>query len=130
MACTKHSMKKRVDRIQGEVCRKESKEQRESRKNKMLKCRPGTKVLREICKFQKSTELLIHKISMFQVVREILQKGTWLCIQASAVLAIHEATKAYLLHLLEDANLCAIHTKCVKILPNDMQLVRHIRGEV
>ena len=69
-------------------------------------------------------ELLIPKMLMFQVIREILQKErSWLCIEASAVLSIHEATKAYLVCLLEGANLCAIHAKHVTILPKDMQLV-------
>ena len=76
-------------------------------------------------------ELLIPKMLMFQVVREILQKErSWLHIQASAVLAIHEATEAYLVCLLEDANLCMIHAKHIAIQPKDIQLVRHIRGEV
>ena len=56
------------------------------------------KALHEIQKFQKSTELLIPKIAMFQIVKEILEKEQlWLCIQESLVLAIHEATKAYLI---------------------------------
>ena len=88
-------------------------------------------MLREIDKFQKSMELLIPKMSTFWVVREILQKDRpWLCIQASAVLVIHETTKAYFMHLLEDTNLYVIHAKHVTILPKDVQLVRHIKGEV
>ena len=87
------------------------------------------KALQEIQKFQKTAEPLIPKIAMFYLVREILQKEwSWLHIQASAVLAIHEATEAYLVHLMEDTNLCAIHAKCDTILPKVLQLARRIRG--
>ena len=30
---------------------------------------------------------------------------------------------------LEDANLCAIHVKCITIMPKDIQLAWHICGE-
>jgi histone H3 len=43
-----------------------------------------------------------------------------------AVLALQEASKAYLVGLYEDTNLCAIHAKCVTIMPKDMQLACHI----
>ena len=79
---------------------------------------PGTKALMEIRQFQKSIELLIPKLSMFWIVKEILQKEqSWLCIQACTVLAIHEATEAYLVCLMEGTNLYAIHAKHVTILP-------------
>ena len=41
-------------------------------------------------------------------------------IQAGAVLALHEATEAYIIQLLEDTNVCMIYTKCITILPRDM----------
>ena len=90
----------------------------------------GTQALSEIQKFQKSTELQIPKASFLRLVREILQKehGDH-CIQAGAVLALYEATESYLICLLEDTNLCAIHAKCVTILPRDMRLAQQIRGK-
>lgn len=48
--------------------------------------------------------------------------------QSSALLALQEATEAYLVHLFEDANLCAIHAKRVTIMTRDIQLARRIRG--
>ncbi|THG99309.1 hypothetical protein EW026_g3010 [Hermanssonia centrifuga] len=48
--------------------------------------------------------------------------------QSSAILALQEATEAYLVHLFEDTNLCAIHAKRVTIMQRDMQLARRIRG--
>ena len=119
--------------------------------------RPGTVALREIRKYQKSTELLIRKLP-FQVrpasslppppaspapashvsrrlppqrlVREIAQDfKTDLRFQSSAILALQEASEAYLVGLFEDTNLCAIHAKRVTIMPKDVQLARRIRGE-
>ena len=49
--------------------------------------------------------------------------------QSSAVLALQEASEAYLVGLFEDTNLCAIHAKRVTIMPKDIQLARRIRGE-
>jgi histone H3 len=51
------------------------------------------------------------------------------CFQYTAVLALQEASEAYLISLFEDTNLCAIHAKRVTIMPKDIQLARRIRGE-
>ena len=92
--------------------------------------RPGTVALREIRKYQKSTELLIRKLPFQRLVREIAQDfKTDLRFQASAIAALQEASEAYLVGLFEDTNLCAIHAKRVTIQPKDMQLARRIRGE-
>ena len=92
--------------------------------------RPGTVALREIRKFQKSTDLLIRKLPFQKVVREIAGDfKSDLRFQSQAVLALQEATEAYLVGLFEDTNLCAIHAKRVTIMPKDMQLARRIRGE-
>uniref|UniRef100_A0A452YYG8 Core Histone H2A/H2B/H3 domain-containing protein n=3 Tax=Aegilops tauschii subsp. strangulata TaxID=200361 RepID=A0A452YYG8_AEGTS len=92
--------------------------------------RPGTVALREIRKYQKSTELLIRKLPFQRLVREIAQDfKTDLRFQSSAVSALQEAAEAYLVGLFEDTNLCAIHAKRVTIMPKDIQLARRIRGE-
>ncbi|KAG6401174.1 hypothetical protein SASPL_138020 [Salvia splendens] len=92
--------------------------------------RPGTVALREIRKYQKSTELLIRKLPFQRLVREIAQDfKTDLRFQSHAVLALQEAAEAYLVGLFEDTNLCAIHAKRVTIMPKDIQLARRIRGE-
>jgi histone H3 len=86
--------------------------------------------LREIRKYQKSTELLIRKLPFQRLVRELAQEfKTDLRFQGTAVLALQEASEAYLVGLMEDANLCAIHGKRVTIMPRDMQLARRVRGE-
>ena len=92
--------------------------------------RPGTVALREIRRYQKSTDLLIRKLPFQRLVREIAQDfKTDLRFQGSAVLALQEAAEAYLVGLFEDTNLCAIHAKRVTIMPKDIQLARRIRGE-
>ena len=46
-----------------------------------------------------------------------------------AIDAIHEAAEIYLVNLLEDANLLAIHARRFTVQPRDIQLARRIRGE-
>merc|ERR1712060_608185 len=84
--------------------------------------------LREIRRYQKSTELLLRKLPFQRLVREIAQDfKTDLRFQSSAVMALQEASEAYLGGLMEDTNLCAIHAKRVTIMPRDIQLARRIR---
>eukprot|EP00545_Synedropsis_sp_CCMP1620_P012367 CAMPEP_0119030046 /NCGR_PEP_ID=MMETSP1176-20130426/40830_1 /TAXON_ID=265551 /ORGANISM="Synedropsis recta cf, Strain CCMP1620" /LENGTH=164 /DNA_ID=CAMNT_0006986411 /DNA_START=1436 /DNA_END=1930 /DNA_ORIENTATION=- len=86
--------------------------------------RPGTVALREIRKYQKSTDLLIRKAPFQRLVREIAQDfKSDLRFQSTAVLALQEASEAYLVGLFEDTNLCAIHAKRVTIMPKDIQSI-------
>lgn len=92
--------------------------------------RPGVVALREIRKYQKSTDLFIRKLPFQRVAREIAQKHkTDFRFESLALVALQEASEAYLTSLFEDTNLCAIHAKRVTITPKDMQLARRIRGE-
>ena len=92
--------------------------------------RPGTVALREIRKFQKGTELLIQKAPFQRLVRELATtQKEGLRFQSSAVQAIQEATESYVISLLADTNLCAIHTRRVTIQPKDVQLALRLRGE-
>ena len=91
---------------------------------------PGTVALREIRRYQKSTELLCRKLPMSRLIREIAQDfKSGLRFQSSAIAALHEAVEAYIVDLLEDTNLCCIHAKRVTITPKDMQLAQRIRKE-
>ena len=73
---------------------------------------------------------IIQLCLFYRLVREIAQDfRTDLHFQANAVLALQEASEAYLVSLMEDTNLCAIHAKRVTIQPKDIQLARRIRGE-
>ncbi|CAG2117533.1 unnamed protein product [Medioppia subpectinata] len=95
--------------------------------------RPGQKALRDIRKYQMNTDLLIKKVPFQRLVREIASHlsiaSEGLRFQTTALLALQEASEAYLVNLFEDTNLCAIHAKRVTIMPKDMQLARRIRGE-
>ena len=92
--------------------------------------RPGTVALREIRRYQKSTDLLIRKLPFQRLVREIAQDfKTDIRFQTTAILALQEASEAFLVGLFEDTNLCAIHAKRITIMPKDIQLARRIRGE-
>ena len=95
--------------------------------------RPGTVALREIRRFQKNTDVVIRKLPFQRLVQEITQKlypGRDLLFQSLSMLALQEASEAYLIGLLEDTNLAAMHAKRVTIMPRDMALARRIRGEV
>ncbi|KAJ3023309.1 centromeric DNA-binding histone H3-like protein cse4 [Thoreauomyces humboldtii] len=98
--------------------------------------RPGTIALREIRKYQKSTDLLLRKLPFARLVKEVSadlstleyaggQPPRW---QSTAIMALQEAAEAFMVHLFEDANLCAIHAKRVTIMQRDIQLARRIRG--
>ena len=83
--------------------------------------------LKEIRKYQKGANLLIQRVPFQRLVREIIQKQQGnLKLQSLAVLALQEASKAFLVGLLEQANLCAIHAKRVTIMPRDIQLAHRI----
>jgi len=92
--------------------------------------RPGTVALREIRRYQKSTELLIPKAAFQRIVREVASGfRTDIRFKADAILALQEAAESYLVGLFEDTNLCAIHAKRVTIMPKDMHLAKRIRME-
>ncbi|XP_033731376.1 histone H3-like isoform X2 [Pecten maximus] len=76
-----------------------------SPRRKSMRYRPGTRALMEIRRYQKTTDLLLRKLPFSRV-----------------------AAEAYLVHLFEDANLCAIHAKRVTVMPKDIWLARKIRG--
>ena len=90
---------------------------------KKQRFRPGTVALQEIRRYQKSTDLLIRKLSFQHLVRELIleHKQDYQLAPAAAV-ALQEAAEAYLVGLFEDTNLCAIHAKRVTIMPKDIQL--------
>lgn len=92
--------------------------------------RPGTVALREIRKYQKSTDLLIRKLPFQRLVREIAQDfKSDIRFRSAALFALQEATEAFFVSLFEDANVCAIHAKRVTVMPKDIQLARRIRGD-
>ena len=92
--------------------------------------RPGTVALREIRKYQRSSNLLLRRLPFKRLIKEIavVYKHD-VRFQSTAVQALQEAAEAYLISLFEDTNLVALHCKRVTIMPKDMALARRIRGE-
>ena len=98
---------------------------------KPFKYHPGTVALRDIRRYQKGTELLLRKLPFQRLVREVAAHAKeGLRFQASAVLAMQEATEAHMVNLFADTCLCAIHGGRVTIMPRDIQLARRLRGDV
>jgi histone H3 len=92
--------------------------------------RPGTVALREIRKYQQSSELLIRRLPFQRLVREIAYHiKDDLRFQGNALAALQMAAEAFLVGLFEDTNLCSIHAKRVTIMPKDMRLALRIRGD-
>lgn len=106
--------------------------------------RPGTVALREIWKYQKSSDLLIPKAPFARVVRELMDKfffsstgrfykaraqgrgiTRW---SAQALLAIQSAAEEYLVGLMQDGLCAAIHAKRVTLTDKDLRLVRRFRN--
>lgn len=99
-------------------------------KRKPHRFRPGTVALREIRRYQKSTDLLIPKAPFQRLVREITAEYRaefrW---QLIAMEALQHAAEGFLTALLADANLCALHAKRTTIHPKDIALARRIRED-
>ncbi|OJJ43783.1 hypothetical protein ASPZODRAFT_135809 [Penicilliopsis zonata CBS 506.65] len=103
-------------------------------KGRRHRYKPGTVALKEIRKYQRSYDLLLRKLPFARLVREVALEllpanvGAELRWQSHAIQALQEAAEAFLVHLFEDTNLCALHAKRVTIMQKDIQLARRIRG--
>ena len=94
---------------------------------KKPRCNRETYALHEICRFQKSVDLLIPLLSFQRVFREVANDFHMdLRFQSSAILALQEAAEQFLVMLFESVNLCAIHTGHQTIVPKDFYLVRQL----
>ena len=90
----------------------------------------GRRALNEIQFYQRNVNLLIRRLPFSRLIRELLfERKVDFRIQALAVYALQWASEAYLVGLLEDSNLCALHARRCTIMPKDIQLARRIRGE-
>ena len=88
--------------------------------------RPGTVALREIRRYQKSTELLLRKGPFARLVREILLdlNSTVDRIQGAALSALQHAAEAFIVALFKDAQLLAFHAKRVTVMLKDLLMAR------
>lgn len=90
--------------------------------------KPGSVALKEIRKYQKSTENLIKKLPFTRFVREIASKlKADARFGSTALAALQDATENFLSTLFEEAYLCAIHAKRVTLFPKDIALLVKIK---
>ena len=97
---------------------------------KPYKYRPGTVALREIRKYQQSTELLIRKLPFQRLVRELVQElhgpRHLLRQQRRGAEALQEGCESFLTGLFEDSQLLALHSKRVTVKTADMRLAMRL----
>lgn len=107
----------------------------ENYERKRRRRKPGVAALRQIKLYQNTTDLLIRLLPFERLVKEITEslsidgstKYRW---RVSAIQALQCAAEGYLIGLMEDTNKAAIHAKRVTIRPEDLHIVRSIRGRV
>jgi histone H3/H4 len=101
-------------------------------RKKKHRFRPGTVALREIRKYQRSTELLLRHLPFCRLCREIILDiagtGKGIRVQMAALSALQEASEAFLVQLYGAAYLCTIHAKRVTLMPKDLVLACRIIG--
>ena len=97
---------------------------------KKRKFKPGTVALREIKKYQRETGQLIPRAPFQRLVRQICSGiDNELRFQSQALVALQEASEAYLTGIFEDSNLCCLHANRITVMKKDMDLARRIRGD-
>ncbi|KAM0676601.1 histone H3-7 [Binucleata daphniae] len=89
----------------------------------------GTVAIREVRRYQNSTELLMRKLPFQRFVRNIThQHKADLRFQGAALAALHEAIEAHLVSVFEDALACATHANRVTVMLKDINLVSRLRN--
>eukprot|EP01012_Entosiphon_sulcatum_P022366 TRINITY_DN27299_c0_g1_i1.p1 TRINITY_DN27299_c0_g1~~TRINITY_DN27299_c0_g1_i1.p1 ORF type:complete len:484 (+),score=61.33 TRINITY_DN27299_c0_g1_i1:34-1485(+) len=90
-----------------------------------LRFRPGTVALREIRRYQKSTELLLRRAPLERVVREVVQDySSTIRMSGEAMRMVREASEDYLTQLFTISNALAIHAGRSVVRVSDMQLAK------
>ena len=101
---------------------------------------PGLVALREIRRYQQSTECLIKRTPFNKLIKEILQEyrvcpdgpGTpsvQVRFQSTALATLQEAAENFIVGLFEDINLLAVHARRVTVMPRDIRLALRIQGD-
>ena len=94
--------------------------------------------LREIRRYQKSTECLIKRSPFQKLIQETSQEyrvcpdgpGTpsiQVRFQSTAIAALQEEAEKFFVGLFKDVNLFAVHAKRVTVMPRDIRLALRIR---
>lgn len=137
MARTKNSLgsggKKIIGGRKSKTPKKRTVAESEASPARKRRYRPGTRALKEIRQYQRTSDLLLRKLPFCRLVRQLCQDhfarpGDVYRWQGQALEALQHAAEDYLVKLFEDANLCAIHSRRVTIMVRDIQLARRIKG--
>jgi histone H3/H4 len=98
--------------------------------NKKRRYRPGTVALREIRRYQRGSDLLLRKRPFQRLVREVAQDlmREGIRFESRALLALQEASEAFMVSVFEDTQKLAMHAERVTLHAKDMQLACRIRG--
>ena len=97
---------------------------------KRFRFHPGTVALREIKKYQKQITPLTAKLPFQRRIRTTLKEiDPEIRLKDSTLEAMREASEAYLVDVLFDSNLCAIHAKRQTVMVKDVVLASRIRGD-
>ena len=101
---------------------------------------PGLLALREIRRYQQSTECLIKRTPFNKLIKEISQQyrvcpycpgmpSVQVRFQSTALAALQEAAENFIVGLFEDMNLLAGHARRVTVMPQDIRLALRIQGD-
>jgi len=102
----------------------------EAKGKRTRRWRPGSVALRQIRQFQQGTDLLIQRAAFQRLVREVAsQHKEGIRFQSTALEALQEAAEAYVVSVLSDANLCALHCRRMTPQCTDLRLARRLRGD-
>mmetsp|Transcript_11941 Transcript_11941/g.18014 ORF Transcript_11941/g.18014 Transcript_11941/m.18014 type:complete len:212 (+) Transcript_11941:180-815(+) len=79
--------------------------------------------------YSPATDLFIAKACFQRLVRELAKKMAPVRFEAQALLALQEASEAYLQGLYEDADTLALHGRRKTVRVSDVQLSQRLRGD-
>ena len=102
---------------------------------KKRRYRPGTIALREIRKYQTSTDTLIPKRSFQRLVKEVMQNECWerkisvKKVTSECLLALQCSTEEYVTEFFQQSQRAAVHGKRITVQPEDMEIVIDFRGD-
>ncbi|KAK8767915.1 hypothetical protein V5799_005304 [Amblyomma americanum] len=116
--------RRRERQINGSGAPAESSRKQDAQK-KPVKKRTGYRVLQVIIREQKSTRCIIPRLPFARVVREILWKitGEEFKMQKIALQALHEASEAVIVALLEGSTILARHARRITVMNRDLAVL-------
>ena len=96
--------------------------------------------MREIRRYQQSTECLIKRTPFNKLIKEISQEyrvctdgpgkpSVQVRFQLTALAALQEAAENFIVGLFEDVNLLAVHARRVTVMPQDIRLALRLQGD-